>query len=294
MERAALLDPNPNSAPIHSSLARAYRRLGNPDRAITEYHAALSFEPKLESATVGIAGCFQEMGKIPEAIVWYQKYLNLKPRSGDQSQVRGMIAALKRAAENGPSDDPNGPDYLASVTSHGTRRWPKEKLPLKVYIEAGSRESGYKKPFKDFLIESFDTWCRAVDNRLTWIPASDPAQADITCQWARTTEGLEQSTGAEGGQTLTEMSVDHEGTRRIEHGRITLLTFTMQGKPVPDAEMRSTALHEVGHVLGLGGHSSNPRDIMFFTVSGSTAKELSSRDMATLSGLYTAYPVGSN
>ena len=290
LERAALLDPNPNSAPIHSSLGRAHSKLGHCERAVMEFHTALNFEPRMESATLGIAGCYQEMGKIPEAIAWYQKYLDQNPRSVEPSKVRSMIAALKKAAESGPCDDPNGPDYLASITSQGTRRWPREKLPLRVYIDPGHSETGYRKPFKQLLTESFDTWCQAAENRVAWILEPDPDKADITCRWARTTDDLEQATGAEGGQTMTEMTIDQEGNRKIEKGRITLLTFTLQGKPVPDDEMRSTALHEVGHVLGLGGHSSNPQDIMFFTVTGSSAKALSSRDKATLCALYIAYP----
>jgi predicted Zn-dependent protease len=50
-------------------------------------------------------------------------------------------------------------------------------------------------------------------------------------------------------------------------------------------------LHEMGHALGLGGHSEEPEDIMFGSING-LARGLSERDRDTLKELYSR-PIGS-
>jgi hypothetical protein len=50
-------------------------------------------------------------------------------------------------------------------------------------------------------------------------------------------------------------------------------------------EIHATVPHEMGHALGLGGHSPDSGDIMYESISG-TASGLSARDKATLRALY--------
>ncbi|MBX9687103.1 MAG: matrixin family metalloprotease, partial [Candidatus Obscuribacterales bacterium] len=54
-----------------------------------------------------------------------------------------------------------------------------------------------------------------------------------------------------------------------------------------DDKLRQTALHEVGHALGLNGHSSNPGDIMYFASVAVNSPQLSERDIKTLQLLYS-------
>jgi predicted Zn-dependent protease len=59
-------------------------------------------------------------------------------------------------------------------------------------------------------------------------------------------------------------------------------------RPVNDNLIRSVSLHEVGHALGLTGHSRHPTDVMFFSESlVDDKRELSARDRKTLVRLYS-------
>ena len=289
LERAALLDPNPNSGPIHTNLGLVQKKLGNLERAVTEYYTALNFEPHMQEAILGIASTYQVMGKLPESVAWYQKYLNVYPFAPDANDVRSMIAALKRTAMDKVADDPKGLDYFDTVISKGEFRWAIEKLPIKVFISSGSGVSNFHKQFRRMLIAAFDAWMQATENKLSWIEVNNPLQADIICNWASSTEGLEEATGAEGGQTGIDARVYADGTRTIEHCTITVLTLDLEGKPVTDDLVRMTSLHEVGHALGLRGHSSNNHDIMFFSESPTTSPKLTERDINTIARLYSSY-----
>ena len=57
-------------------------------------------------------------------------------------------------------------------------------------------------------------------------------------------------------------------------------------------DVYETVLHEMGHALGIGGHSPDPADIMYAQASATASAGLSERDRATLAELY-ARPIGS-
>ena len=57
-------------------------------------------------------------------------------------------------------------------------------------------------------------------------------------------------------------------------------------------DIYETVLHEMGHALGLGGHSPDPDDIMYASIRHGGTEGLSERDRNTLTVLY-ARPVGS-
>jgi predicted Zn-dependent protease len=56
-------------------------------------------------------------------------------------------------------------------------------------------------------------------------------------------------------------------------------------------DVYATVLHEMGHALGIGGHSPDPQDIMYPSASATATTGLSERDRATLAELY-ARPIG--
>ncbi|MGV3627765.1 MAG: matrixin family metalloprotease [Betaproteobacteria bacterium] len=55
--------------------------------------------------------------------------------------------------------------------------------------------------------------------------------------------------------------------------------------------IKAVTIHEMGHSLGLLGHSDSPRDIMYPQILPSTRAELSDRDLQTIEALY-ALPNG--
>lgn len=182
-----------------------------------------------------------------------------------------------------------GSDYLREVCKEGTFVWPAERFPLKVYIEDGQGVPGYRSNFSSFVVEAFDTWDKVTNHKLSWSQVSNPQAADITIRW--TDAVTERTEGTEAGRTAAVTRLNPmTGLGTISGAKMLFLTRLPQ-RQFSDDEVRKTCLHEVGHALGLQGHSSNRNDIMYYAVSP-TQGQLTARDVATMNKLYDTYPQG--
>jgi tetratricopeptide (TPR) repeat protein len=287
LERAAKLEPG--SAGIRCNLGLSYQNSGNLDRALAEFQNALKIQPNMPAATLNMAGCYQSMGQSQTAIEWFQRYLRLRPTPPDANQVQDIIAAITAISKK-PGADPTLPDYLLSITADGTYRWPAHKLPIKVFISSGNGIDGFQNSFSRALIEAFDSWSTASGNRLAYTLVGDRAQADVACDWtSNPIEVSKAATQSERGITEVVANPDNE----IQRATIKILTKPMLDEGIlSDDDMKKACLHEVGHVLGLQGHSMNNHDVMFFTIDTSTVwPVLTKRDKATIAKLYELYPV---
>jgi len=106
----------------------------------------------------------------------------------------------------------------------------------------------------------------------------DPSGADVVVTWVDTLSG----------ETAGQARIVWNGSGEIVRATVQLVTHMRDGKAPTSGQMVTMALHELGHVLGLG-HSSDPADALHPT---STAIELSARDRRTARLLYDL-PTGS-
>jgi predicted Zn-dependent protease len=267
-----------------------------------------------------LGGAYQSSGKINEAIGAYKEFLSRFPQDDDVARVRNLIAALekeiyqtttdqsdaeKKAVNAQPPGSPTSPklspspnlnrsdsatvtarpttaDYFFEVTRQGVIRWPSGRMPLRVFVEKGTLIPGYRPVFSTILRDAFLEWANVSDGLVSFAFVDVPVNADIVCRW--TANGLKFQNSAESAET--KLYSDRQG---VAKGEIEILTITKPpSPPLTDERMRGTALHEVGHVLGLAGHTNNPDDIMFYSSSlADSWKDLSVRDKNTLIRLYS-------
>lgn len=194
----------------------------------------------------------------------------------------GLLAYIPRSAP------PLTGDYLDAVGAQGIYRWSAQRMPLKVYIQDGSGIPGYRPSFRSFLVKSFDEWARISNGRVSWRQVSSPHQADVVCVFTANARSAGHQ-GFEAGVTQTIIQENRRtGEASIQKAHMTILT-QWQGRTFSDDDVYKTCLHEVGHAIGLQGHSNVPSDIMYYAVNPRQTPYLTQRDANTIAKLYSTY-----
>lgn len=320
-QSALQLDPNLKEAVMN--IASNYQSMGDSVSAITWYERYLQENPgspKAGDIRSRINGLRQQAARQQQQP---QRQVAAAPvqssNTGQTSQWQsedpyaGLVPPQQSPWQASPTDGvrnqpgvppntayagqaPTAPpedEYLDSATAGGRYfRWPAERMPIRVYIAPGAGATGYRDSFSRALADAFAAWAKGSDNRIAFWIVTDPSQADITCDWTGDpAKVVEAGRSVEGGLTKLSGQEQPGGVDvKIVRARVTLLTKDRGGTPLSDDDMKKVCLHEIGHALGLNGHSNNNHEIMFFSESPSVWPALTKRDKATIRRLYASYP----
>lgn len=298
LEQAAALWPE--AAAVHYNLGFCYNECALYDKAIYEFQRTLEIEPKMTDCLVNIGSCYQVQGKTAEAISFFQNYLKKNSSSPDAETVRGMIKALQKYDREHVESDPSQQDYLPSVSEHGMlRRWPYHRFPLRIYISNGTDTTGrpvngFREEFNNLLIGALDDWVKASHNKIAYRVVTNPRECDIACTWTDDPAFL-QDKGNKVEQGVAEVMSEplsrNSTFKSIYSAHVRILVMSRDsGQPLTRDEMRKTCLHELGHALGMAGHSPSNKDVMFYSESSSVWPALTKRDKATMLRMYYEYP----
>lgn len=163
-------------------------------------------------------------------------------------------------------------------------RWHEREMPLKVHLtpppaEISNDPQAVYDVVRDGIVDWTDTAGPGLP-RFTFV--DDPGQADIPIVW-------EAEPGGDWYGAYCWYDINYM-TRRFGVARILVTTHTRDGSALPLDKLYVLMLHEMGHAIGLTGHSPDPQDVMYH--GWLTASGLSDRDRETVRGIY-ARPVGS-
>lgn len=275
---------------IHSLLATIYRDLGNPNQAISESLKSLRYNPDQEDLLYNLGIFCEEANRFDEAIVFLKQYKE-KVRGEKKKRAESLISLLEEEKVKSKMYPSNSSDYLDKLTAEdNVNRWPKKKMPLKVYIQPSSRARGFQPQFPEIAREAFIAWYRASKKKVAFKFVDSLDEADINLEWTdkRLRTNNDKRERMKAGLTTSTATV----SGIIKKARIqvrTLNPFTKKG--TPEDQVVETCLHEIGHSLGLNGHSTNQSDIMYLGVTKRQLPALTRRDKATISKLYKAYAV---
>ena len=158
------------------------------------------------------------------------------------------------------------------------KRWPDRTVRL-LTIHVGSTPDGDAPEWLERSVRrAFDRWERVGAIPVSFRTIRDSARAEVHVQWIRSFPMTRSG----------EAEVFWDGAGWIKKGVLKLATHDAGGRAITADVLYTVALHEIGHLLGLG-HSDEPGDLMFPVT---TVSDLTGRDRRSARLLY-ALPPGS-
>lgn len=177
-----------------------------------------------------------------------------------------------------------GENYADSILLNGKLlRWNPSTFPLKVYIENNSNLPPY---YYKQIRKAFERWQSISGNFITFKFTDSKTNADIRCVFP---PNIERKCGVSNVAAWHNYKIENN---LIKYSEIKFAKVSCQKTLYSPETIYGTALHEIGHSLGINGHSSNPHDLMY-PVS-SRKKEITDNDIRTLKLVYSIIPDISN
>ena len=180
------------------------------------------------------------------------------------------------------------PDYFDELITHSRiGYWSQSQMPLRVYVPDESKDDGFGSFDRKEIDRCFKQWCKIIPDRLSFKYVDDPDKADIV--FTQTAHAIDLSYSQFVLAHTIPMPAGPEkwGVFPASKATIHPLRSTPEIIDYQDAralQRHIVFLHEIGHSLGIIGHSCNASDLMYF--SGSSTSELSARDIATIKRIY--------
>jgi Tfp pilus assembly protein PilF len=270
----AALKEHPGSWQTMQNIGNCQMELGHYDRAIASFQKSIEVGGLHAGQCVNLAAVYQRSGQPKQALNWLKLACSIDPAKASDPTLQANISKLQD-----PMNNPNGsltaPDYLSSMVSF--KGWHKESMPLKVYVRKNIQLPQFYESFVAIVRDSFDQWCASTPGAISYKLVNSPELANIVCDYTdhRELVSSQHELGIDGN---TEMLVKQDRSP----GPTSFVVLVKDGPVVPVFRDRNIVsvccLHEVGHALGMHGHSPSSLDVMFPAVTPGLKAKLSERD----------------
>ncbi|MBQ8459696.1 tetratricopeptide repeat protein [bacterium] len=288
----ALFYKSPFSAMYNYNKAKALYTQGQYEQAIPYFERSLFADPR------GILARFYYVLTLSKAKPVYsvQKKLydmaNSKINDEASKYAKVQLMYMKYNLLDGIE---NNYIYNASM-GNDILRWDIKSFPLKVYFDNPTLVPDYYvSSIKNAMIQ----WTNHT-NFVKFSIINEPSQADIYISFKDIQKDACENGVCKYAVAYTEPEISKD--KILKKMNLTFYKTNPRGENFSAREVFNTALHELGHTLGIMGHSENPNDVMYSIKESdymldffkSEDQALSARDLKTLVLLYRIEPTISN
>jgi tetratricopeptide (TPR) repeat protein len=271
----------PNDKEKRDSYAWALTKAKDYKNGLIQYKSLVADVPGNAEYLKSLMWCQTLAGDLEGLQASRQKYVERFPKAADVNTIKDEIKYYStdfkniRAQEAGKANEGER-DY---------RAYTPERMPIKVCVPdiwrskivwtAGGARPKDGPDYAKLVEQAFNSWADASGGALKFRFVSIPTDSDLSCEWTDDRSKLVHSFAS--GVTVGGRNSSGERTSRI------FLLIKLGDKSFDKDEFYTTALHEIGHSLGLG-HSSSTNDVMYFASSNAT--DLSANDRNRMRQLY--------
>lgn len=164
---------------------------------------------------------------------------------------------------------PAAPDYLSAVKIEldgWVLRFHQDEIRYSIVIPSNYPQTEMDR-LEQPLLRAMDSWERALDNKIEFLPASPSGGDDLLISFVTELKSAGVTSMRPGNRYRPEIAIK----------------FDVESSMPSEITLETVALHELGHALGLWGHSDYEGDAMYPMASRRT---LSARDVRTIRELY--------
>lgn len=277
------LQLDPDNASTLSNYGLTLLKTGRLADARQQLEKSVKLDPKLTSALLNLGLAYEASGDLNSAKTYLLKFIDTSTNKEQIDVIRDRVIVIDKAIASGvPAVAPSADDYFAQIPRNKMFPWPKNLMPLKIYVAPAAGVPGYKPSFGDDLDSAIAAWSKALDGIVSFQKTDKRESADIDIHW--TNDASTALMKAERGDC--KYIANGAG---MKHADILLLTGDgAVSDKLNDAKVTWVAMHELGHALGVNAHSNNPTDVMYFAAPVKDGMpSLSARDVKTFKRLYT-------
>ena len=186
-----------------------------------------------------------------------------------------------------------GENYIDSVLSFGTLiRWNPESFPLKVYIDANSDVPEHHIAE---IKNAFTKWQDTTGSFISFVYVDSPNKADIICSYPK---DFYRSCSSDISSETSKQYFTYDDNGNIKQAHIDLTYRDCNDEIYAVDYVYAFVLREIGHALGLRGHSGRFSDKTLYYQEPSKARsvrpEITSFDVNTLKLIYSVLPDKTN
>ena len=273
---------------IYISSAQRNLKNGKYETAVKQYEILTLLEPKNNTYKADLADALLNL---PFTYENQQKICDFLEKYEGERFAYSLEQKLKKFQSD--LDLMIGSNYIEKAPlNNQIVRWEDDAFPLKVSILGG--DEIYKKAVK----EAFDYWTKTTKNFFSFAYTDNPNEADVKVSIVGQAATNCQDEGCYYVAALTEPEIKHD---ILQYTDMKLYTQDPYGRTVSPEQLQKVTMHEIGHVLGIMGHSENPEDIMYASEQHNKQDyfsryrtALSHNDINTLNYLYMIVPHVSN
>lgn len=234
----------------------------NYNEAKRQYRIIISNSPSSQ------AGIYAKAG-LKQIEDYEEKLAAKKAREEQQKDNQASKKVKSTSADFAISKEP---DYVKNAY-RGGKKYLRPLGVIRVYIP-------YDSKFRSMMINAYEEWQSAIGSKVMFSFSGNSQDATDIVIFAKgnTSSGIHQ-----GGNCAYKFNGE-----TLAGNTITINAYDKDGNPLPKEYVYHVMLHEIGHSIGIMGHSTNPDDVM---AQGATKviSHLSQRDKNTAHLLYQSY-----